>query len=135
MQTAKIINEELKVELEISTLTYEFLGQYDKNGIFLGNNRQWVHQYVIKYQNQYPEFNLPNEINENGWYFLNRKETFEDLDLRIDLFLTYLKEMRSQELNYDLAFVSHGWFMGYFHCNLERLVHRIIDSTNKSNEL
>ena len=74
-------------------------------------------------ESRFPNFKLPSEVTEEGWFLLGREETEEEAWDRAKRVWSRLKEMNEMECyqGKSIAIVSHGMFLDFL---LGRLCNR-----------
>jgi len=102
IHTAQLVSEDLEVDKAVWSDVFEARGCRDKGKGHPGTPRH-------KLENMFPEFRLPSEVTDEGWYFNPKEETREEAFLRAKMVWNKLKW---GNLPYKrIALVSHGMFL------------------------
>ena len=106
--TAIIIKPEVWVDIHEVGGVYEFNSDQTKKIGKSGLNRKQIY-------NLYPEYVLPKDINEKGWWNKDA-ESISELSERVIRVINNLKERAGE--NVRIGLVAHGGFFSSFLCTL-----------------
>ncbi|CAG9311757.1 unnamed protein product [Blepharisma stoltei] len=108
LQTAKFAFDGIDAKREVWTDIYEVRGPR-RNGVpFPGSTRS----QLLK---MFPEFEIPNEVNENGWFFKETVETLEEAETRAkNLWNRLIGYANNKEYPFtSIALITHGKFLNF----------------------
>jgi 2,3-bisphosphoglycerate-dependent phosphoglycerate mutase len=110
VRTANAISRELKVPLKT------WYGIHEGGGIYLEDDNDHPIGQAGKprafFEDEFPELELPDEVDENGWW----NKSFEEREERFLRARQALADLKNQYENKDdvVIWVSHGAFFYYF---------------------
>ncbi|CAG9335297.1 unnamed protein product [Blepharisma stoltei] len=117
LQTADIISKEIGLDPIVWVDIHEVKGCRSRGQAYLGKSRGQILE-------RFPNFVLPPEITDEGWYFLGREETEEEAWERAGRVwerLTHLSELDEYQ-GKAILIVTHGLFLDFLMgrlCNRE----------------
>eukprot|EP01017_Pseudomicrothorax_dubius_P021210 TRINITY_DN228_c0_g1_i1.p1 TRINITY_DN228_c0_g1~~TRINITY_DN228_c0_g1_i1.p1 ORF type:complete len:201 (+),score=27.93 TRINITY_DN228_c0_g1_i1:148-750(+) len=105
LESAKVIHERLKVPVEVRNDIFETGGLHKEQEAYKGNPRSW-------FAENYPTFGVNEDITEEGWYHLGRRETAEDTSQRARKIIKWISTMakEQQDGTQNLIIITHAAF-------------------------